>query len=272
MIQPKISVVTVCYNAINDIEKTILSVINQTYSNIEYIIIDGGSTDGTMDIVNKYKDKIDVIVSEPDKGIYDAMNKGARKSCGDFVQFLNAGDVLYNEKVFSSLFKEEISVDVDVVYGDVIYVMQFGRFYKVPEPIENFSVTFPIAHPASFVKRKIFDTFEFNTKYRIAADFALLKQIYDNSGKFLYKQDIPVVIFDSISGVSSKSVYKAWYEFNLVLGNQKLHYWSFKCFLKKMRIVMNENLYNVLDKICHNRLMKFLVQKQLKNNTFKLIS
>ena len=159
-----------------------------------------------------------------------------------------------------------------MVYGDVIYVMQFGRFYKVPEPIENFSVTFPIAHPASFVKRKIFDTFEFNTKYRIAADFALLKQIYDNSGKFLYKQDIPVVIFDSISGVSSKSVYKAWYEFNLVLGNQKLYYWSFKCFLKKMRIVMNENLYNVLDKICHNRLMKFLVQKQLKNNTFKLIS
>ena len=84
MIQPKISVVTVCYNAVNDIEKTILSVINQTYPNIEYIIIDGGSTDGTMDIVNKYKDKIDVIVSEPDKGIYDAMNKGARKSCGDF--------------------------------------------------------------------------------------------------------------------------------------------------------------------------------------------
>ena len=96
MIQPKISVVTVCYNAINDIEKTILSVINQTYSNIEYIIIDGGSTDGTMDIVNKYKDKIDVIVSDPDKGIYDAMNKCARKSCVYFVQFLNAFDFLYN--------------------------------------------------------------------------------------------------------------------------------------------------------------------------------
>lgn len=272
MIQPKISVVTVCYNAVNDIEKTILSVINQTYPNVEYLIIDGGSMDGTMDVVNRYKDKIDVIVSEPDKGIYDAMNKGARKSNGDYVQFLNAGDVLCDKNVFSSLFKEGISDDIDVLYGDIIYVMSFGRFYKIPEAIDKFNVTFPIAHPASFVKRKLFDTFEFNTKYRIAADFALLKQIYDNGGIFLYKKDIPIAIFDSISGVSSKSVFKAWYEFNLVLGNQDSYFWKFKCFLKKERICLNEAFLSILDKLCHKCLQRILVQKQLKNITFKLIS
>lgn len=272
MIQPKISVVTVCYNAVNDIEKTILSVINQTYPNVEYLIIDGGSTDGTMDVVNRYKDKIDVIVSEPDKGIYDAMNKGARKASGDFVQFLNAGDILYNKEVLSSLFTNGVGDEIDVLYGDIIYVMSFGRFYKVPEPIDKFNVTFPIAHPASFVKRKLFDTFEFNTKYRIAADFVLLKQIYDNGGMFLYKKDIPIAIFDSISGVSSKSVFKAWYEFNLVLGNQDSHFWKIKCFLKKMRVCLKDALFRILDKLCHKYLQRILVQKQLKNITFKLIS
>ena len=94
-----ISVVTVSYNAVLTIEQTILSVINQTYPNVEYIIIDGGSTDGTVDIIKKYADKIAYWVSEPDKGIYDAMNKRWLKATGDFIQFLNAGDWFENEHV-----------------------------------------------------------------------------------------------------------------------------------------------------------------------------
>ena len=118
MIQPKISVVTVCYNAVNDIEKTILSVINQTYPNIEYLIIDGGSKDGTMDIVNKYKDKIDVIVSEPDKGIYDAMNKGIDRATGDWINFMNAGDMFWEKDSILKVFAASgVDDSLDVIYG-----------------------------------------------------------------------------------------------------------------------------------------------------------
>lgn len=119
MIQPKISVVTVCYNAVKDIEKTILSVINQTYPNIEYIIIDGGSKDGTMDVVNRYKDKIDVIVSEPDKGIYDAMNKGIDRATGEWINFMNAGDCFMEEDTINKVFTKDIDECKSVLYGDV---------------------------------------------------------------------------------------------------------------------------------------------------------
>lgn len=130
MIQPKISVVTVCYNAINDIEKTILSVINQTYSNIEYIIIDGGSTDGTMDIVNKYKDKIDVIVSEPDKGIYDAMNKGIDRATGDWINFMNAGDCFFNNVALENVFPRNYeSVNFDILYGYQVHSFHMENLY-----------------------------------------------------------------------------------------------------------------------------------------------
>ena len=112
-----ISIVTVTYNSVHNIEETILSVINQTYQNIEYIIIDGGSVDGTMNIVKKYKNSIDYIVSEKDNGIYDAMNKGIQIASGKWINFLNSGDTFYNKKVIENISFKNYENHV-IIYGN----------------------------------------------------------------------------------------------------------------------------------------------------------
>lgn len=116
---PLISIVTVSYNAVSTIEQTILSVINQTYPHIEYIIIDGGSTDGTVDIIKKYADRIAYWVSEPDKGIYDAMNKGIKVATGEWINFMNAGDCFANSKVLNEIFyTNNFSSQTNFLYSD----------------------------------------------------------------------------------------------------------------------------------------------------------
>ena len=145
-----ISIVTVSYNAVLTIEQTILSVINQTYPNVEYIIIDGGSTDGTVDIIKKYANKIAYWVSEPDKGIYDAMNKGGLKATGDFIQFLNAGDWFENEYVIEKIFKDWYK-RVDVIYGDMIIRRSDGVYYAKAQDLSHFENDFPLFHPSTFI-------------------------------------------------------------------------------------------------------------------------
>ena len=113
----KISVVTVCYNSVDTIEETMLSVLNQTYSDVEYIIIDGGSTDGTVDIIKKYADRIAYWVSEPDNSIYDAMNKGIAVATGDYINFMNSGDSFASKDSISNVLTN-IKEDIDIVFGD----------------------------------------------------------------------------------------------------------------------------------------------------------
>ncbi len=116
------SIITVVFNGENLIEGTIQSVVNQTYPNIEYIIVDGASKDGTMDIVNKYVDKYRIRwISEPDKGLYDAMNKGLKMATGDFVLFLNAGDRLFDIKTLEKM-AAQATVETDILYGETMLV------------------------------------------------------------------------------------------------------------------------------------------------------
>ncbi len=161
--QPLCSIITVVYNGEDFIEETILSVINQTYNNIQYIVIDGGSSDKTVEIIKKYENKINYWISEPDKGIYDAMNKGINVSCGEWLNFLNAGDSFVNEHIINSIFSTEHS-DTTIIYGDVKILKECGQSYIHPATkiVSDKSIMkgMSVCHQAIFYNKKIMELYD----------------------------------------------------------------------------------------------------------------
>lgn len=181
--EQKVSIVTVCYNAVEELEKTILSVINQTYTDIEYIVVDGGSTDGTKDIIHKYQHRITRYISEPDKGIYDAMNKGIDLATGEWINFMNAGDCFVNENVIANV-APALQGGHDIVFGNTIMVN--GRHMKLSKG-QLFPDRFPkIGHQSSFVKTSLMKENYFNTNYIISADFDFLYKMFEEGKDFFY--------------------------------------------------------------------------------------
>ena len=200
----KVSVITVCYNAVQGIEKTIMSVLEQTYSDIEYIVIDGGSVDGTLDVIRKYKDKVSYYVSEPDNGIYDAMNKGVRTATGEWITFLNAGDHYYSNTSVEDVFSHEILPDTDVVYGFQVHSYDYGKFVRKRLPLTFFNSGMPFGHESSFVRSGVMKRIGFDTSYRIAADYNFFYKLYVSGNKF-QPMDAIVTDFESMEGVSSSA-------------------------------------------------------------------
>ncbi|SEM77775.1 Glycosyltransferase involved in cell wall bisynthesis [bacterium A37T11] len=173
MWQPKLSIVTIVYNNVADIERTMLSVINQTYPNLEYIIVDGASTDGTLPIIEKYRQHIHHFISEKDHGIYDAMNKGLALATGDYLLFMNSGDEIYApdtvEKVFSS------QPGADIYYGETEMIdshhqSQGRRRHQAPDTFtwQSFKYGMSISHQAIYVKRAIAG--KYDERYQLSAD------------------------------------------------------------------------------------------------------
>lgn len=189
--KPTITVVTVVFNGRDFIEKTIQSVIKQTYQNIEYIIIDGGSTDGTLDVIKKYVNKIDYLVSEPDEGIYDAMNKGIARSKGDWIYFINAGDSLFSVKTLEHLKLDSLRSATDILYGNINIIDSqtgLGTFHNMQEIIDiNFLLKSNICHQALIYRAKLFTNFKgYEAMYQICADYDKLLQLF-LAGKLIKK-------------------------------------------------------------------------------------
>jgi len=265
--KPLISVVTVSYNAVSTIEQTILSVINQTYPHIEYIIIDGGSTDGTVDIIKKYADKIAYWVSEPDKGIYDAMNKGGLKATGEWIHFLNCGDRLYNKDIMSNIFFASDYNEVGILYANMIKKTRVGVFLGKPYPLEKFSNSFPIFHPSSYIRHSIFTKSMFDISYRIAADFALYRQLYFQNIIFRYIP-IEMVIFDGINGISSNNPLICYKEEGRILGYDKKRNWRYKYFMFKISVEISNWVKEIMRMITPSLYYKIALHKIKRNSRY----
>lgn len=199
---PKVSVVTVVYNNLMGIAKTIQSVCEQTYSNLEYIIVDGGSSDGTVDVINRYNARIDFFVSEPDRGIYDAMNKGISLATGDYVIFMNSGDYFTDQNVVTDVF-EKAPAGAELIYGDII--AEYGNLSKLIQarPLNKLKYGMVFSHQALFAKQAILNQNKFNLKYRIAADFNFVYQCFVSRYSFAYVA-IPIAHI-SVGGLSDNN-------------------------------------------------------------------
>ena len=222
MYTPKISIITVSYNAEKTIFQTIKSVAEQTYSNIEYIIIDGNSNDRTVEFIRLFDAEIAYWESSPDSGIYEAMNKGVNKATGEWIHFLNSGDVFTSNTVIENIVNQNnkaISVS-DVIYGNIICSFSFGKYVFKPLSLKYFNSLFPISHPATLVRRECFEHRCFDIDLKIAADFKFLRQLYFENTVFTYIP-ISMVLFDAESGISSNN-HAELYKENIIIIKGKL--------------------------------------------------
>ena len=236
----KVTVVTAVLNDAGHIEQTILSVISQTDIEIEYIIVDGGSKDGTLELIGKYKDKISLLISEPDRGVYDAMNKGIKYSTGDFVYFLNSGDVLLNPSILSKIKFEDVNVRNTIIYGNVVVAYGNIEALEKPRPFFNSKMKFKgigICHQSMFFPGKLIRNEKYDLSYNIAADYDLVYRLWRKGTEFLYR-DITIAKYDWGKGISSNP-YKLLdvYRENARVCHQQLNplYWA-KMILEYIRL------------------------------------
>lgn len=209
----KISIVTICYNNEHDIRATIESVINQSYSNIEYIIIDGASKDYSLSIINEYKDNLSKIVSEPDKGIYDAINKGLKIATGDIIGLIHAGDKLFDNQVVEnivSFFKN--NNDLDISYGNSVIVNQEGKPCRINESPEFSRALIKRgwmpSHQSIYCRRDIFEKYGvYNTEIGWAADYEWFIRVFNKKDLKIKRLNKYIVKF--ATGGSSTKSYKS---------------------------------------------------------------
>ncbi|MEO1146056.1 MAG: glycosyltransferase family 2 protein [Cyanobacteria bacterium J06638_22] len=205
----KFSIITPVFNAAPTLEKTILSVLDQDFeSELEYIIIDGGSTDGSLEIIDRYRDRISVVISEKDEGVYDAMNKGILNATGDVIGIINSDD-WYNTGALRTVETQFLKKqDAEIVYSPVdTYFNGKPLIRFIPGSLENLNFKFTINHPSCFVKKSIYDRIgTFDLSYSIAADYDFILRAYNADAKF-YFVDPPLASY-SLNGLSGKPLAK----------------------------------------------------------------
>jgi len=202
---PKISVVTVVYNDVCGIRKTINSVLEQSYHNIELIIIDGGSSDGTIEIIEEYSNYLAYFISESDQGVYDAMNKGAIVATGEWIIYMNSGDCFYEKDTLIKIFVDlsDFLLDKDAIFSDMVCA-ETGIRIKA-RGLSKIWIGNPCSHQSFFVKTHLMKENPFNLKYIVSADYDFMYNLYYSKCNFFYLKDI--VIAKCISKVGLSKTY-----------------------------------------------------------------
>jgi len=208
--KPLVTVITVVFNGEKHLEETILSVINQTYDNVEYIIIDGGSTDGTLDIIREYEHVLDYWISEKDRGIYDAMNKGIDLATGDWINFMNGGDLFFSYSILESFSIEKFTYSI--IYGNTLFKYdKENEVIKMPPMPLNFKYGLPFCHQSVFVKSYLHKKMKFSTNYKIYSDFDLFANLFKSNNFLHYDIVIASVTYDGISSLKKLNQFKELY-------------------------------------------------------------
>lgn len=232
--KPLVTVVTVVLNDPHGLEKTIESVISQTYGNIEYIIIDGGSEADTLAVIKKYEEHITHWQSGPDQGIFDAMNKGIDRACGEWINFLNAGDWFYREDTVSTVFAKAYG-SADFIYGHTLFLG--GDFCRVVKAWD-FDIlwqTMVFTHQSLFARSEILKARKFDTRFKVCADYDLIFNAY-MQGRTFFNCDTVIAAFDpGFSDVSrARMAFEKWRVVRRYRRDLAFHWFYLRLFLKRL--------------------------------------
>lgn len=263
--KPIITIVTVVYNAVGLIEETIQSVLSQKFAQKEYIIIDGGSTDGTVDVIRRYEEQIDYFVTEPDRGIYDAMNKGLAQAKGEWLSFMNAGDTFYDHRVLSQVFKDfavnNYEKDVKIVYGNVaLKIAGHPDTIKSLDNIRCEMEPFSLNHQSTFTRTDFLkEVGGYDISYKIAADANSFYEAYKRGYRFAH---VPVVIssYEAAEGVSAVNPMRMFREFSRIKGDKITSSGWWKGFVKASLLT----LLNSLPKRTGEKILSLYINRRVR--------
>lgn len=235
---PLISVITICFNSGNSLIKTMESVLAQSFTDFEYVIQDGESTDNTQELIENYQDRFMEkgitlrYFREKDGGIYDAMNKAVAHASGVWVNFMNAGDCFYSATVLNDIFCERDYPNDAILYGDAVE-QEYGRYYMFRKNIDQIEGRMPFSHQSSFTRRELLLRVPFRTDYRIGADYDFLLTIHQ---KGFYFTDIgKIVCIVSKDGLSSLKLYDTFRETVIIRERHDIHQYNTKQMKRKIR-------------------------------------
>lgn len=244
-----VSIVTIVYNGVMELERTIKSVLNQTYPNIEYIVIDGGSKDGSIDLIKKYNLKLAYWISEPDEGISDAFNKGIASAKGELIGMINCGDYYEPDAVeamVNSYDRNQLSDNYFVFHGKIRMFNDHRSKVYAPFKLESFTYQMPIWHPTIFVNRKVYLDFKYDKTFKVAMDYELFSRVFKKGGEFIYLETL--ITNMNTAGLSNHNAIKGFKEvmiaskYNLKISFIKSYYYFiYRVLLNKALTVLKGN-------------------------------